>query len=442
MFGFSYKSAGALADFLRERVSLNFNTVAEMRGSIYVQSGMTVYTLGYNSIGDGGGCKYKIRAKTNADSDDGATKIVCGRKGSWNSNTPSFVAEPVIDTPFLDVRKFGLFEPVVAYDDTPRMIKCLAYCKSHNLYLMVYSEHNYELARKTIANNSAYSSVDVSYNGGYMQSSKLINVFSWEHKPCRVCSYSSTSGGNTVYSHYHKDFDLHSLTYGGTFGTVEDFSSKISTGSNGLSLKTDLCAVRVVDATTARKLVISARVSYDFCFVVFPMDNNKALLSAGYDKIKYTSNGITQYMMPTVQEVSGSDVLQKSYTTETWSGYGMATIDILDNSIRYVAIGVCGKSNSTLIQSMSIETVCKMGEFGDTLSSSSVSVTSKLQPDIETVEISDKTKLDSDGPVGEIIYVKPTNLASLSGTGTIVLGYIKKATTPTWLTLTCSYSAS
>lgn len=446
MFGFSYKSAGYLADFLREKVSMNFDTIKDMRGSIYVQEGMTVYTLGYSSVGDGGGCKYKIRARTSSDVDNGATKIVCGRAGSWSNYKPAYVAEPVIDTPFLDVRKFGMLDHVVAYDDISRMGICLSFCKSHNMYLLVQSEYNYELARKVIASNSTYSGINVSYNGGYMQSSKLSNLFNWDYKSGRVCSVedSITEDSTTVnvYTPYHKDFDIHTLTSTGTYSNSEYLLNKISTGTTGLKLPTDTCALRVVDVSTARKLVLTARAYSSFCFVVFPMNSSKQLVTADYNKVKYTCKGVTEYMEPSILESGGDTTILNSYYTNTWSSYSMVTIDILDSDIKFVAVGVCGKASGTLLYKFSIDAVYKLGEFGDSILSGGVPYTMKLQSDIDQIVVTDKTKLDSDGPEGEIIYTKPSTLSSSTGTGSIVIGYMKKTTTPTWLTLSCDYSAS
>ena len=450
MFGFSYKSAGYLVDFLREKMALSFDTLADMRGSIYVQAGMTVYTLGYTSVGDGGGCKYKIRARTSSDVDNGATKIICGRAGSWSNYKPAYVAEPVIDTPFLDVRKFGMLDHVVAYDDISRMGICLSFCKSHNMYLLVQTEYNYELARKVIASNSTYSGINVSYNGGYMQSSKLSNLFNWDYEPGRICSIKESvteyNDGGTItvneYIPYHKDFDIHTLTSTGTYSNPERLSTKISTGTTGLKLPTDICALRVVDVSAARKLVLTARAYSSFCFVVFPMNSSKQLMTADYNKVKYTCKGVTEYMEPSISESEGNTTILNSYYTNTWSSYSMATIDILDSNIKFVAVGVCGKASGTLLYKFSIDAVYKLGEFGDSILSGGVPYTMKLQSDINQVVVTDKTKLDSDGPAGEIIYTKPDNLSSSTGTGSIVIGYMKKTTAPTWLTLSCDYSDS
>lgn len=450
MFGFSYESAGRLVDFLRNRVTFNFDTVVDMRSSIYVQEGMVVRTGGYYSVGDGGACTYTIRLRTSSDSDDGATKIFCGRKRRDSSYLQPFVAEPVIDTPFLDVRKFGMFDHIVAYDDISRMGICLSFCKSHNMYLLVQTEYNYELARKVIASNSTYSGINVSYNGGYMQSSKLSNLFNWDYEPGRICSIKKSvteynDGGTitvNVYKPYHKDFDIHTLTSTDTYSSVEYLSNNISTGTIGLKLPTNICALRVVDVSAARKLVLTARAHSSFCFVVFPMNSSKQLMTAGYNKVKYTCKGVTEYMEPSISESDGNTTILNSYYTNTWINYSMATIDILDSDIKFVAVGVCGKTSGTLLYKFSIDAVYKLGEFGDSILSGGVPYTMKLQSDINQVVVTDKTKLDSDGPVGEIIYTKPDNLSSSTGTGSIVIGYMKKTTAPTWLTLSCDYSDS
>lgn len=62
---------------LNKKISF-FDTVSEMKASTKLKDGMTVITLGYYSVNDGGGATYKIRQKTDVDIDDGGSVHIIG----------------------------------------------------------------------------------------------------------------------------------------------------------------------------------------------------------------------------------------------------------------------------------------------------------------------------------------------------------------------------
>ena len=75
-----------------------YKSVAEMKADSLLSAGMTAQTLGYYSPNDGGAGTYIIRAKAEADVDDG---------GSLHELTSGLVAELVVENGTVNVKQFG-----------------------------------------------------------------------------------------------------------------------------------------------------------------------------------------------------------------------------------------------------------------------------------------------------------------------------------------------
>lgn len=75
-----------------------YNSVAEMKADTMLWEGMNTKTLGYYAPNDGGGASYLIRAKADADVDDG---------GSLHELTNGLVAELIIENGTVNVKQFG-----------------------------------------------------------------------------------------------------------------------------------------------------------------------------------------------------------------------------------------------------------------------------------------------------------------------------------------------
>lgn len=99
-------------DNLLDEKTCIFDTVALMKTAT-LKNGMTVQTLGYYSINDGGGAAYKIRTKTNEDVIDEGSIIALYDN--------SLVAELIINYKYINVEVFGLKDNDSTFDNMNKL---------------------------------------------------------------------------------------------------------------------------------------------------------------------------------------------------------------------------------------------------------------------------------------------------------------------------------
>ena len=93
--------AEIISQYLELAVAYTFDNVNSLSEAENLSEGSYAETLGFNTIGDGGGSKYYIRTLTNSDVIDGYTKISL-------TNTENLIA--VLQIPsILNVHQFGIF---------------------------------------------------------------------------------------------------------------------------------------------------------------------------------------------------------------------------------------------------------------------------------------------------------------------------------------------
>ena len=447
MFGFSYESASRLADFLRNRVTFNFDTVVDMRSSIYVQEGMVVRTGGYYSVGDGGACTYTIRLRTSSDSDDGATKIFCGRQRRDSNYSQPFVAEPRIDATYLDIRQFGLTSFIHSSIQMADMSKCLTYCLNNGLYLCVHNKDFYDLAKTVQSGTVSLAGVKVQLKGMDMNTIQTMPVFHWDFVEGSALAIQSSV--DSSYTNMVRGLDLHTTNSGSTsFSSLESSSASIVPSStDGVLISSGNGLTRCVDAVSNKKFIVSAKTSGTASFIVYCFNSSKALIQADYNQVSIVDNGVFSYMSPClVEEGTSSESLGYCYKGSTWTGYRTASIEVLDTNVKYLAIGVCGESSTTKMVSLSISEVYTIDyEGGVTNSSYGVSRSFKMQPEVEeTTEPGSGDILRTNGSVGEVVRFVPSGIGSLTGSGTVNIGWMKKTKTSsgdTWIVLKQDYQA-
>ena len=453
MFGFSYESASRLADFLRNRVTFNFDTVVDMRSSIYVQEGMIVRTSGYYSVGDGGACTYTIRLRKSSDSDDGATKIFCGRQRRDSSYSQPFVAEPRIDAAYLDIRQFGLTSFIHSSIQMAAMSKCLTYCFNKGLYLCVHNKNFYDLAKTVQSGTVSLAGVKVQLKGMDMSTVQTMPVFHWEFTKGCVRYIKSTSSSSDCTA-YIKDFDMHYTNYNiGTFDSMEHIDTSpdiVATADVGIPLRPNLGVTRCVSISngSSNTFVVSATVQGGKAsFIVYALDANKGLVRAEYNKVTVIDSGVESYMAPSLfNEGTESESLGFAYIGSSWTNRRTVTIKVENTSgIKYIAIGVMGVESPKL-ESFSINVPFVM-DFNGGVSDSSVGVVGSFKMQMELEDRSAPSVLRTNGDVGEVIRFLPysaLDMGTISGSGTINVGWMKKAKTSsedTWIVLKQDYQA-
>lgn len=128
----SYETLRRLADIVKSRVTFTFDNLDEMRKSVYVHDTMTVKTMGYYTIGDGGGAYYYVEKKKDTDVDNGCDTIIVGYK-------KDLVARFMPQGGALNVLQFGVIQGATSYDvrfNEERIKYCEDYCATKGLGIL------------------------------------------------------------------------------------------------------------------------------------------------------------------------------------------------------------------------------------------------------------------------------------------------------------------
>lgn len=124
---------GTLQAIIESYINLNalivYETLADLKASEALISGMTVRTLGYHTKGDGGSAIYRIREVTNQDTEDDRIIVPI-------TNNVNLIAEFIPLNSELFAEQFGAYGDG-ANDDTTAINAAIAYCETSKLKLVV-----------------------------------------------------------------------------------------------------------------------------------------------------------------------------------------------------------------------------------------------------------------------------------------------------------------
>lgn len=128
----SYETLRRLSDIVKSKVTFTFDTLEDMRKSVYLHETMTVKTLGYYSLGDGGGAYYYVEKKKNTDVDNECDTIIVGYK-------KDLVARYLPQESTLNVLQFGVIQGYTDFDirfNEERIKYCEDYCVTKGLGIL------------------------------------------------------------------------------------------------------------------------------------------------------------------------------------------------------------------------------------------------------------------------------------------------------------------
>ena len=128
----SYETLRRFADIFKSKTAFIFDTLEDMRESVYVHNNMSVMTLGYYSKGDGGGALYYVEDKNDSDVDNGCDAIIVGYK-------KDLVARFVPQGNVLNVLQFGIIQGSTNFDtrfNEERIKYCEDYCISKGIGIL------------------------------------------------------------------------------------------------------------------------------------------------------------------------------------------------------------------------------------------------------------------------------------------------------------------
>lgn len=128
----SYETLRRLSDIVKSKVTFTFDTLEDMRKSVYLHETMTVKTLGYYSLGDGGGAYYYVEKKSANDVDNECDSIIVGYQ-------KDLVARYLPMESTLNVLQFGVIQGSTNYDirfNEERIKYCEDYCVTKGLGIL------------------------------------------------------------------------------------------------------------------------------------------------------------------------------------------------------------------------------------------------------------------------------------------------------------------
>lgn len=130
-----------MAEYLNVKAIFSFNNIDELKQATNLINGSFVETYGYNSNGDGGQAKYKVRTVTNLDDIDDIIIIAL--------HDENLVAELVPDK-IMSAKQFGALNN--DEDQSVKIKKALDYCISHKIETLILNGEYY-ISEKILMEN-------------------------------------------------------------------------------------------------------------------------------------------------------------------------------------------------------------------------------------------------------------------------------------------------
>lgn len=135
----TYEILGRIVDIIKSNITFTYDTIEDMRNSIYLHENMTVKTLGYYSKRDGGAAYYIIEKKQELDTDNGCDCIIVGYR-------KNLVARFFPQNGVLNVLQFGIIQGSTLYDsmfNNERMRYCEEYATDNGIGLLYPNKFSY-----------------------------------------------------------------------------------------------------------------------------------------------------------------------------------------------------------------------------------------------------------------------------------------------------------
>lgn len=181
------KLQSIIEEFLSLNVTFTYDTVSDLKQATNLIDGTYVETLGYHSMNDNGGAKYKVRTKEENEEADEMFTIAL--------DDPSLVAEIIVEKNTLNIKQIG----ATGDEDTNDTSIIIAGCQSE--YNVFFPEGTYQLDSQLIIKNATNKVIS---GEGIKKTILLIN----EELQGDFTSYITTDYAETINNFTFKDISV------------------------------------------------------------------------------------------------------------------------------------------------------------------------------------------------------------------------------------------